>query len=162
MQWFGYHVVHADREGGDVFQIAHAEEIVRRMSHEAVNVPKRRKLDLKMPAEFDEGLEGIKGQSLEHALGDGWRVRYRSNVVGEVPNGDAAANEAVGELRRVLHSEGGTGGVGDGSVGGHLQEGLGWAIPTSVMRDISIILMENARFVHSRTKILDRDRLLGG
>lgn len=160
MRWFGFHIVHADREGGGVFQVAPAEEVVRRMDPEAVDVLKKKEFNLKVPAEFDKGLEGVKGQLLEHEPAEGWKVRYRSNVVGEVPSGDAAANEAVGELRRVLHGEGGKGGVGDGSVGGHLREGLGWAIPTNVMRDNSIILMDNARFVHSRTKILDRDRLL--
>lgn len=160
MRWFGFHVVRADREGGGVFQVAPAEEVVRRMGADSVDVLKRKEFDLKVPDEFDKGLEGVKGQLLQYEPDEGWKLRYRSNVVGEVPSADAAANEAVGELRQVLHGEGEKGGVGDGSVGGHLQEGLGWAIPTNVMRDNSIILMDNARVVHSRTKILDRERLL--
>lgn len=57
------------------------------MDREAVGVLKRKESDLKVPDEFDKGLKGVKDHLSQHEPEEGWKLRYRGNVVDEVPSG---------------------------------------------------------------------------
>ena len=71
-------------------------------------------------------------------------VRFRKDILHDPPSADTEANAAVKELNDIL----------DGP------RGVGMYVPGSVFKENTVLLMDNARYLHSRTDIKDPKRWL--
>lgn len=144
-RYFGFHIIHPDNEGGGVFRVLRAEDLARLLSPQAVEVLSSHEFDLKVPAEFFKGKNTVKGKLLDADTTTGRAfVRFRKDILYDPPSEDANANAAVKELNDLLDAPGG--------VGEHL--------PGFVFKENTVLLMDNARYLHSRTDIKDPKRWL--
>ncbi|KAJ7128804.1 hypothetical protein C8R43DRAFT_897115 [Mycena crocata] len=144
-RFFGLHVVHPDKLGGGIFRVLPAEDLVAALHPQSVAALLRTELDFQVPAEFYKGRERNKGRLLELDPATGkYLLRFRRDILADPPSTDPAANAAVDELNSLLDST----------------ETKGWRFPDDVFKENVVLLMDNARFLHMRTEILDKRRLL--
>lgn len=102
-RFFGFHIIRPDKEGGGVFRILRAEDLVRLLSSEAVDVLSSYEFDLKVPPEFFKGKQIVKGKLHDvDALTGRASVRFRKDILHDPPSADANANAAVKELNDLL------------------------------------------------------------
>ena len=101
--------------------------------------------DLKVPPEFFEGRNIVKGKLLDvdPVLGR-VKVRVRKDVLHDPPSADADANAAAKELSDLLDAP----------------EGVGEHVPRLAFRENTVLLMDNALYLHSCTDIKDPERWL--
>ncbi|OJJ47065.1 hypothetical protein ASPZODRAFT_131998 [Penicilliopsis zonata CBS 506.65] len=144
-RFFGLHIIHPDKMGGGVFRVARAEELVALLSPRTVATLNNSWFTLRVPPEFHKGVSTVQGKVLEidPVSGDAL-VRYRRDIFLDPPSSNEEASAAVRELM---------GRLGDA-------EAIGEAIPAIVFKENVVILMDNARFLHSRTEIKDPRRWL--
>lgn len=144
-RYFGFHIIHPDKEGGGVFRVLRAEDLARLLSPQAVDVLSSHEFDLKVPAEFFKGKNTVKGKLLDVDTTTGHAyVRFRKDILHDPPSADANANMAVKELNDLLDAP----------------EGVGEHVPGFVFKENTVLLMDNARYLHSRTDIKDPKRWL--
>ena len=144
-RFFGFHIIHPDKQGGDVFRILKAEDLNRSLSPQAVDVLRSHEFDLKVPREFYRGKKTVKGKLLDvDPLTGRACVRYRSDILHDPPSADANANAAIQELKNLLQDP----------------AGVGEHVPGFVFKENMVLLMDNARYLHSRTDIKDPRRRL--
>lgn len=144
-RFFGFHIIHPDKQGGGVFRILRAEDLARKLSPEAVDVLSSYEFDLKVPPEFFKGKDTVKGKLLDVDAATGRAyVRFRKDILHDPPSADAHANAAVKELNDLLDAP----------------EGVGEHVPEFVFKENTVLLMDNARYLHSRTDIKDPKRWL--
>ena len=144
-RFFGFHIIHPDKEGGGVFRILRAEDLTRLLSPEAVDVLSSHEFDLKVPSEFFKGKNTVKGKLLDVDAATGRAyVRFRKDILHDPPSADANANVAVKELNDLLDDP----------------DGVGEQVPGFVFKENTVLLMDNARYLHSRTEIKDPKRWL--
>ena len=144
-RFFGFHIIHPDKQGGGVFRILKAEDLTRLLSPKAIDVLSTHKYDLKVPPEFFKGKEKVKGKLLDVDAATGRvHVRFRKDILHDPPSADPEANAAVKELNDILDAP----------------RGVGKHVPGSVFKENTVLLMDNARYLHSRTDIKDPKRWL--
>ena len=119
--------------------------MTRLLSPQAVDVLSSHEFDLKVPPEFFKGKNTVKGKLLDvdPATGRAY-VRYRSDILHDPPSADASANAAIQELKDLLEDP----------------TGVGEHVPGFVFKENTVLLMDNARYLHSRTDIKDPRRWL--
>ena len=144
-RFFGFHILHPDKRGGGVFRVLRADDLVQLLSSRAVNTLVKHKYDLKVPPEFFKGAKTVKGRLLEiDSRTERAFVRYRKDILHDPPSKDRDACAAVEELKDLLESP----------------EDVGEYVPEFAFKENTILLMDNARYLHSRTNIKDPDRWL--
>lgn len=144
-RFFGFHIIHPDKEGGGVFRILRAEDLAHLLSSKAVDTLTNFEYDLNVPAEFFKGKDAVKGRLLYIDSNTGRAyVRYRKDILQDPPSSDADACAAVKELADLLDVT--------GKVGEH--------VPGFAFKENTVLLMDNARYLHSRTNIKDPKRWL--
>ncbi|KAJ7221789.1 hypothetical protein B0H12DRAFT_1193712 [Mycena haematopus] len=144
-RFFGLHVVHPDRLGGGIFRVLPAEDLVAALSPQSVEMLLQTELDIQVPAEFYKGQATNKGRLLEIDPATGrYLLRYRRDILADPPSANPAANAAIDELNALLENP----------------ETKGWRFPDDVFKANVAVLIDNARFLHMRTQILDKRRLL--
>ncbi|KAJ6523992.1 hypothetical protein B0H19DRAFT_846788, partial [Mycena capillaripes] len=144
-RFFGLHCVHPDKLGGGIFRVLPAEDLVSLLHPRSVEALLRTELDFQVPAEFYKGRETNKGRLLELDPTTGkYLLRFRRDILADPPSADPAANAAVEELNSLLEGP----------------KAKGWRFADDVVKENVVLLMDNARFLHMRTEILDRRRLL--
>ncbi len=143
--FFGFHIIHPDKQGGGVFRILRAEDLTRLLSPKAVDVLSTYEYDLKVPPEFFKGKNNVKGKLLNVDAATGHaHVRFRKDILHDPPSEDMEANAAVKELNYILDAP----------------RGVGKYVPGFVFKENTVLLMDNARYLHSRTDIKDPKRWL--
>ena len=144
-RFFGFHIIHPDKKGGGIFRVLRAEDLARLLSPEAVDVLSSHEFDLKVPAEFFKGKDTVRGKLLDVDAATGRAfVRFRKDILHDPPSADADANAAVKELKDLLDAP----------------ESVGEHVPGFVFKENTVLLMDNARYLHSRTDIKDPKRWL--
>ena len=140
--------MHPDKQGGGVFRVLKADELVTMLSSKAVDKLANYDFDLKVPNEFFKGTQSNRGKLLHQDEKTGRPlVRYRKDILYDPPSDDKDANEAVNELSGLLeHTDG--------------RDGVGKSVPRYAFKENIVLLMDNARFLHSRTDIKDPKRWL--
>jgi hypothetical protein len=146
-RFFGFHILRPDLKGGGVFRVLRSEDLVQKLSAETVQTLIHHEYDLKVPDEFFKGERTVRGKLLnvDQATGNVY-VRYRQDILMDPPSADPKACEAVEELNTLLSDP--------------EDESLGEAMPAFAFKENTVLLMDNARFLHSRTKIKDTKRWL--
>jgi len=140
-RYFGLHVIHSDRFGGGKLRLVRSDSILSRLDHSFLAVLQSPLYRIVVPKEFHKGLDHIIGPIVST---DGQhKLRYRRDIIQplteEAEKALAALNEIIerlGEDEKV---------IGD-----------------DVMRDGTVVLLDNARWLHARTQINDPDRWLRG
>ena len=144
-RYFGFHIIHPDKRGGSVFRILRASDLIRLLSPESVDVLSSHEFDLKVPPEFFKGRNTVKGKLLDVDPVTGRaKVRFRKDILHNPPSADPDANAAVKELNDLLDAP----------------EGVGEHVPRFAFKENTVLLMDNARYLHSRTDIKDPKRWL--
>lgn len=137
---FQLYIIHPDRQGGGVFRILKAEGLTRLFSPQAVDVRNSHESDLKVPPEVFKGRNTARGKLLDvHAAIGRAYVRCESDILHDPRSADANANVAIQELKDRLKDP----------------AGLGEHVPGFVFKENTILLMNNARYLHSRINIRD-------
>ncbi|KAF7341563.1 Taurine catabolism dioxygenase TauD/TfdA [Mycena sanguinolenta] len=144
-RFFGLHIVHPDHLGGGIFRVLPAEDLVAALSPQSVKMLLQTEFDLQVPEEFYKGKATNRGRLLEIDPTTGrYLLRFRRDILADPPSPDPAANAAIEELNSLLENP----------------ETKGWRFPDDVFKENVVVLMDNARFLHMRTQIRDRRRLL--
>ena len=144
-RFFGFHIIHPDKQGGGIFRVLKAEDLIRLLSPKSVDVLSSYQFDLKVPPEFFKGKENVKGKLLDVDPATGRPcVRFRKDILYDPPSEDEDANAAIKELNDLLDAP----------------EGVGEHVPGFVFKENTVLLMDNARYLHSRTDIKDPARWL--
>ena len=144
-RYFGFHIMRPDRQGGGVFRVLRADDLVSLLSPSAVEILCNTEFDIKVPAEFYKGVDTNKGKLLEIDRRTGRAfVRFRRDILLDPPSQDQAANKAVEELVNLLDQP----------------DGVGEHIPEYIFKENTVLLVDNARYLHSRTDIKDPERWL--
>ncbi|KAF2142308.1 uncharacterized protein K452DRAFT_297626 [Aplosporella prunicola CBS 121167] len=144
-KYFGLHVLHPDKLGGGVFRLLPAETLLSRLSSASVDALLNTEFELNVPPEFYKGRKTNRGKIVDVDPATGrFRLRFRADILADPPSDSPAANEAVYELKRLLESP----------------QAIGFRLPDEVFSENVVLLMDNSRFLHSRTEIKDPKRLL--
>jgi hypothetical protein len=139
------HVVHPDKLGGGIFRVLPAEDLVAALHPDSVDVLLRTQFDIQVPAEFYKGQASNRGRLLELDSATGhYLLRFRRDILADPPSADPAANAAVEELNSLLDDP----------------NTKGWRFSDDIFKENVVLLMDNARFLHMRSAILDKRRLL--
>ncbi len=104
-----------------------------------------REFDVWVPLEFFKGKNTVRGKVLDIDTMTGRvYVRYRKDILHNPSSADVNANAAIEELNDLLDTP----------------ESVGEHVPGSVYKENTVLLMDNARYLHSRTDIKDPRRWL--
>ena len=146
-QYFGLHVLHADQYGGGTLRIMNTARLLGMLSNISYESLSRPEFQIKVPPEFYKGIASIYGNVIKKDdKGDSVCVRYRSDIFQPVSSG---AEKALREFDELL--------------GGHAENvfgNLGIELTAKDLPDNSIVLIDNGRWLHSRTEINDSQRHL--
>ncbi|KAF8583942.1 Clavaminate synthase-like protein [Ramaria rubella] len=146
-RFFGFHVLQPDNMGGGIFRVVPVASILEHLGAAACNTLRTYPYRMKVPAEFYRGKshhvaplidEGLDPNPLRNDL-----IRYRGDIVEEPPAEHYEARQALKDLNSLLRDP-----------------AVGFDIPKYAFRENSILLMDNARFLHMRTPIIDPRRWL--
>ncbi|MCJ1334179.1 hypothetical protein MMC10_010886 [Thelotrema lepadinum] len=145
-RFFALHVLHADRNGGGTLAAMSILQLIRRLKPSTYEALCRPDFLIPVPLEFAKGTASINGSLISPAKDPSQaRLRYRSDIIRPLTND---ARVALDEVDRLL-------------VNGPESEGAIWISLTSeILPDRTICLMDNGRFMHARTQVLDSERHL--
>lgn len=144
-RYFGLHIVQPDEMGGGIFRVLPAEELVKALGPEATHALLTTEFDIQVPDEFYKGKASNKGKLLDVDPVTGRHLlRFRRDILPDPPHESAAACRAVDKLNRLLDDP----------------ATKGWRFGDEVFKKNVVVLMDNARFLHMRTEIKDKRRLL--
>lgn len=144
-RYFGLHIVHPDEMGGGVFRVLPVEEIAEALGTAATRALLATEFDILVPDEFYKGRASNKGKLLDIDPVTGrYLLRFRRDILPDPPSEDAEACRAVEKLNRLLDDP----------------ATKGWRFGPEIFKRNVVVLMDNARFLHMRTEIKDKRRLL--
>ncbi|MGK0271065.1 MAG: alpha-ketoglutarate-dependent taurine dioxygenase [Cocleimonas sp.] len=133
--FFGLYVVRADRCGGGESVIVNAEKLIENLSETTFNLLSTTKFRLRVPLEFHKESDYICETLIDQNLG----LRYRHDIIDR-------AYCSKEELTALAELE--------------LQLALPHNMLKLNLKDQQIMLLDNRRYLHARTKIKDRERHL--
>ncbi len=139
-----FHILQPNKRGGEVYFLR-AEQLIRHLSTKAVQILTTHEYNLKALPKDPKGKKTVKGKLLEIDSKTGRAyVRYRKNTLHDPPSNNHNACAAVEELTNLLDS------LED--VGEHLRE--------SRFKENTIILVDNARCLHSQKYLAESGQWL--
>jgi len=144
-RFFGFHILHPDKKGGGIFRVLRADDLVKLLSPATVDILTKTTYEIRVPDEFYKGKRFITGKLLEIDPESGHAyVRFRGDILPDNASEDPAANAAVQELKNLLNPS----------------DKVGEYMPDYIFKENTILLMDNARFLHCRSDIKDPRRWL--
>lgn len=146
-QFFALHVLHADQCGGGTLSILNATQLVEELEPHNRETLFRPEFSITVPPEFDKGITSIVGSLLTRPSDqDQVRIRFRADIVQPLsPAADEALQAVRGLLERSSRTE-----------GDHLRTNLtSQQLPAG-----TVILIDNGRWLHSRSEVKDNRRHL--
>lgn len=146
-QFFGLHVIHADRNGGGTLSALEASTVIQKISDSSRKVMFRPEFRMKVPREFFKGISNIDGSLLcQDGPRGNIRMRFRSDIIEPLSED---ARKALFELDKILTFDGG------GTI-----ESVRVNLTPEILSDNTIVLMDNSRWLHARTDVKDLRRHL--
>ncbi|KAI5780269.1 hypothetical protein DFH27DRAFT_657109 [Peziza echinospora] len=152
-RFFALHVLHADRHGGGILRLLRTESIVARLPREVVETLQTPCFRFTVPPEFCKGAEGeggVVGAVLSRTEAGEWKIRFRADIVEGV---GAEAGAAVEALRGVLL------GGAEEEESSPAEQGV-LCLSAATLKDGTIVLLDNARWMHARSAVRDPERWL--
>ena len=145
-QFFALHVLHADQNGGGTLSVASLDQVIRKIGRPTLDALSRPEFQIKVPAEFDKGIDSIFGSLVSQGAepGQKTRIRFRADIIQPLTKD---AEKALDELNRLLGS--------DEDVADVKMD-----ITPDYLPDNTIVLMDNGRWLHSRNEVKDSRRHL--
>ena len=144
-RFFGFHVGHPNQKGEGVFRLLCAEHLMQLLSPSTVRKLTTHEYGLKVPLGSSKDKKIVKGKLLQIDSKTGRAyVSYRKDILQDPPSKDRDACAAVEELENLLQSP----------------EIVGEQVPEFAFKDNTIVLMDNARCLHSQRHDTDPDRWL--
>ncbi|KAF8529929.1 hypothetical protein BDD12DRAFT_800179 [Trichophaea hybrida] len=138
-RYLGLHVIHSDRLGGGKLRLVRSDTIVSRLDDSSLASLQSPLYRIDVPKEFHKGVDHIIGPIVSS---DGQRkLRYRRDIIQPLTE---EAEKALATLDDIFATLG-----EDEEVAGD-----------DMMRDGTVILVDNARLLHARTHISDPNRWL--
>ena len=149
-RYFGLHVLQADRCGGGTLSALQLSKVLRKLSKETMEALFLEEFRIEVPPEFEDGTQFIVGSVLTLTKGekDGsleTRCRYRADITHPLTK---RAKWALEDLDRVL---------GQARTG---ENELCLNLTPQMIPNGSIVLMDNARWLHARNEVKDPERHL--
>ncbi|KAF8583943.1 Clavaminate synthase-like protein [Ramaria rubella] len=146
-RFFGLHVLQPDNMGGGIFRVVPVANILEHLGPVACNALRTYHYQMKVPAEFYRGKSHHAAPLIDEGLDPNPQrndlIRYRSDIIEEPPAEYQEARTALRDLNALLTNP-----------------AIGFDMPQYAFRENSILLMDNARFLHMRTPIKDPRRWL--
>jgi len=138
-RYFGLHIIHSDRFGGGKLRLVRSESLLSRLTDTFLATLQLPLYRIAVPKEFHKGVDHIVGPIISS---DGQRkLRYRMEIIQPLTE---EAEKALAALDGIL----GTLGEDEKVLG------------DDCMRDRTVVLVDNARWLHARSRVNDPDRLL--
>ena len=145
-RFFALHVLRADRNGGGTLAAMSILQLIRRLKPSTYKALCRPDFLIQVPLEFSKGTDSIIGSLISPAKEPGQvRLRYRSDIVRPLTKD---AGEALSEIDRLLAN------------GPESDSDMWMSLTPEVLPDDTIVLMDNGRWMHARTQVLDGERHL--
>ena len=145
-RFFALHVLHADRNGGGILAAMSILQLICRLKSSAYEALCRPDFLIKVPPEFSKGTGSIIGSLISPAKEpEQARIRYRSDIVRPLTKD---AGEALNEVDRLLAN------------GPESDSDMWICLTPELLPDGTIVLMDNGRWMHARTQVLDGGRHL--
>ena len=146
-QYFGLHVLRADHMGGGTLSALNVLHLLQRLSTSANTSFIQPDYRIKVPPEFFKGIENIEGKLIATSEDqNNPRIRYRSDITQGLT---AGAGKALGELNNLLAPDSKD----------EIQDIKVDLTPQDLPNN-TIVLMDNGKWLHSRTNINDPRRHL--
>jgi hypothetical protein len=138
-RYLGLHVIHSDRFGGGKLRLVRSDSLLARLDYSFLAVLQSPQYRIIVPKEFHKGIDHVIGPIVSS---DGQqKLRYRKDIIQPLTE---EAEKALAALNEIF-----------GTLGEDEKE-----IGDDIMRDGTVILLDNARWLHARTRISDPDRWL--
>ena len=146
-RFFGLHVLRADQCGGGMLRLLNTKKFLHRLSSSAYGSLSRPDFRITVPQEFFKGINSINGNVILEDDGKGdVCMRYRSDIIQPL---SGSAERALQELHELLTPEA-EAKIRDITINMTPQD----------LPDNSIVLIDNGRWLHSRTEVKDLKRHL--
>ena len=146
-QFFALHVLHADQYGGGTLFALNALQILRKLDSSALENLSRPEFRITVPPEFSKGVHSIDGRVVNQAEEPSdLRIRFRSDIIQPL---SSRAEKALQGVRKLL-APGSEAKIEDIKISFTPQD-----LPSN-----SIVLMDNNRWLHARTEVMDPKRHL--
>ena len=133
--FFGLYVVRADRYGGGESVIVSADKLIENLSNETFFLLSNRKFRLRVPAEFQKSADYIN----ETLIDQNHCFRYRHDIIDR----SCCSKDEIKALSEL-----------------ELQLSLPQNMLKFNLKERQILLLDNRRYLHARTKIKDKKRHL--
>ncbi|KAF8244005.1 hypothetical protein K440DRAFT_605498 [Wilcoxina mikolae CBS 423.85] len=138
-RYLGLHVIRSDRLGGGKLRLVRSDSIISRLDDSSLASLQSPLYRIDVPKEFHKGIDHIIGPIVSS---DGQRkLRYRRDIIQPLTEEAGKALAALDDIFATL---------------GEDEEVVG----DDVMSDGTVILVDNARLLHARTRISDPNRWL--
>lgn len=132
-RYFGLHVVRPDRFHGGELRLLRVDDLLARLSSDTVTALRQPNFEFAVPSEFDKGRGATRGAVLTRE----GKLRWRRDIMrGTTPEAEAALEEVDAVLATL-----------EGHAFGDMRPGV-------------ILLIDNARWLHARSRVRDMNRLL--
>ncbi|KAF8446568.1 hypothetical protein BDZ91DRAFT_670102 [Kalaharituber pfeilii] len=148
-RYFALHVLHRDRFGGGNLRLLHVDALLSKLSSTTVQTLRLPQFKLLVPKEFHKDVDYIVGALLTVDTATGFpkfKLRYRREIIEPLT---PEAEKAVAELDKVLERVDTAG-----------EHGPVRVLGGDIMRDGTILLLDNARWLHARSTVRDPQRFL--
>ncbi|KZT23789.1 Clavaminate synthase-like protein [Neolentinus lepideus HHB14362 ss-1] len=141
-RFFAFHIIHPDKQGGGVFRLLPVADIVNSLPDDITEILATKDFNIKVPPEFFKGAHTLRKPLLERPANGPALIRYRKGVC-SADEHDVVAQKAIRVLENLLQAE-----------------DTGFAVPAEHFKEDTLLLLDNRRFLHSRTSIRDPNRWL--
>lgn len=132
-------MIRADRLGGGKLRVLPVNKALEILHHSTLETLKQPMFRIRVPKEFQKDVEHVTGALVTSDA----KIRYRREIIEPL---DSAAGKALDELDSVLYSSG--------------DDGLAKTLGADIMKDGTVICLDNGRWMHARSEVRDPQRWL--
>lgn len=132
-------MIHADQHGGGNLAVVPVSQILESLKPSTVETLRQPVFHMRVPPEFRKEVSHVTG-ALVASEG---KIRYRREII--KPLGDEAGR-ALEEL--------------DTAIGDSMAKGWAKVLGPDVMKDGTVVCLDNAKWMHARSEVLDPQRWL--
>ncbi|KAK9710281.1 hypothetical protein K7432_008521 [Basidiobolus ranarum] len=142
-RYFGLHVLHSDKMGGGTLQLLRVSTLLESLSASVLATLSRNDaFRIMVPQEFYSGTSNIIASLISSDIDEGYLMRFRRDIIEPL---DSEAREALQQLELALI---------------RAEEDFVHSLTSEVMDDSTVLIVDNCKWLHSRTGVKDQNRWL--